>query len=413
MILKRKKKMERKLASIQKVIDVRPIFTKDGEPAESIEQITILGWRLVAKKGQFNVDDLAIYFETDSILHPNIPWFMEHASFMETKKWHVKVMKLNNMRVEDEDGDFLPVISQGLALPIEILHNITYLVHNEKTYDDYVLNTLNDPTRDNAEPIEVLSMLNLKVNRGEIENGIRNRIIQSLFVEGCDVTDFLNVTKYEPPIKFKDGDMAGNFPMFIPKTDEPRIQSVPEVINEFKGRHYAITLKYDGTSLTAWYDSESLHVASRNFERKNDGNVYWQMALKYKLDEILANNPNYAIQGEVVGENIQGNLLGIKGLGLYIFNIFNIESGAYMSLPEQIKFCEDNKLNHVEVLETGSNFNYTLEELEAKAKGVYDGTTNPREGIVVRGLYNQYSKWLLGRYSFKVISTDYLLKKGE
>src|SRR5688572_23738106 len=123
--------MERKLASIQKVVDVRPIYTKDGEPAENIEQITILGWRLVAKKGQFKVDDLAIYFETDSIFHPSIPWVMEHANFMETKKWHVKVMKLNNMRVIDEDGDSVPVVSQGLALPIDILHNITYLVHNE------------------------------------------------------------------------------------------------------------------------------------------------------------------------------------------------------------------------------------------------------------------------------------------
>lgn len=404
--------MERKLASLQVVKSIEPIYVGD-DLAENIEQITVLGWRLVAKKGQFKVGDLAIYFETDSILEPTLEWVKKHASFMEAKKWHVKVMKLNKMRVLDEDNDFIPVVSQGLALPMDLLFDLRYPEHDENSYDNYIQQTLGDPKNDNATPIDVLSMLNHKGLKNDIEAGIWKRIVDGLFYEGVDLTTYLRVEKYEPPVKFKDGAQAGNFPMFIPKTDEPRVQSVPEVINEFKGRHYAITLKYDGTSLTAWYDNDGLHVASRNFERKNDGNVYWKMAEKYNFENILVDNANLAIQGEVVGESIQGNLLGIKGLDFYVFNIFNIDTGTYLTLPDSVTFCEQHGLKHVEVLETGSNFQYTLEELEEKAKGFYDGTTNPREGIVVRGLFNQYSKWLLGRFSFKVISTDYLLKKGE
>ena len=55
--------MERKLASIQKVLDLQPI-----EGADVIEVATINGWKLVVKKGEFEVGDLAVYFEIDSFL---------------------------------------------------------------------------------------------------------------------------------------------------------------------------------------------------------------------------------------------------------------------------------------------------------------------------------------------------------
>ena len=50
------------------------------------------------------------------------------------------------------------------------------------------------------------------------------------------------------------GDCRGNFPSFIPKTDEMRVQSVPEVLDEIHGLPYVITLKYDGTSSTFCID---------------------------------------------------------------------------------------------------------------------------------------------------------------
>jgi len=355
--------MERKLASIQRVLSVVPIETKDGVPADNIQEITVLGWKLVAKKGQFKVGDLCVYFELDSTLDPNLEWVQHNALFLTKSNFRIKTMKLNNMRVLDTDGDLVPVISQGLALPLDILENLC----------------------DN-----------------------------SVLEEGQDVTQILGVTKYEAPIKFFAGDMAGSFPAFIPKTDETRIQSVPDVLKELSNKPYYITLKVDGSSLTAWWDSENgLRVASRNFERKNDGNVYWQAALRYKLDEVLKDKPNIAIQGEVVGKSIQGNLLGIEDIDLYVFNIFNIETGQYFDMYEMVEFCSNNNLQMVEILEVGVNFSYTLPELEEYCKGNYDFTTNPREGIVVRSTKNMYSKWLLGRLSFKCINVDYLLMKGE
>jgi RNA ligase (TIGR02306 family) len=55
--------MERKLASIQRIINLTPI---DG--ADAIETATILGWSVVVKKGEFKIGDLCVYFEIDSLL---------------------------------------------------------------------------------------------------------------------------------------------------------------------------------------------------------------------------------------------------------------------------------------------------------------------------------------------------------
>jgi hypothetical protein len=47
------------------------------------------------------------------------------------------------------------------------------------------------------------------------------------------------------------------------------------------------------------------------------------------------------------------------------------------------------------------------------AKGIYPGTTNRREGIVVCPTTEIYSPTLQGRLSFKVVNNEYLLKDEE
>ena len=59
----------RKLASIQTIKALEPI-----EGADAIEKATVLGWQLVVKKGEFNVGDMAVYCEIDSLM-PDKPEF--------------------------------------------------------------------------------------------------------------------------------------------------------------------------------------------------------------------------------------------------------------------------------------------------------------------------------------------------
>lgn len=67
---------------------------------------------------------------------------------------------------------------------------------------------------------------------------------------GDDLTDLCGVVKYEPPMDFSNGDRAAGFPAFVPKTDEMRIQSTIEVLDELRGKAVYIALKCDGTSAT-------------------------------------------------------------------------------------------------------------------------------------------------------------------
>ncbi len=87
--------MERKLASIQMIEEIAPI-----EDADRIEMVRVLGWRCVARKGEFQAGDRCVYFEIDSVL-PDEPWcsFLGDDHRIRTRR-------------------FRGQISQGLALPV-------------------------------------------------------------------------------------------------------------------------------------------------------------------------------------------------------------------------------------------------------------------------------------------------------
>ena len=53
----------RKLATIQKIADVKPI-----DRADAIELVLIKGWQCIAKKGEFKKGDMCIFYEVDSYL---------------------------------------------------------------------------------------------------------------------------------------------------------------------------------------------------------------------------------------------------------------------------------------------------------------------------------------------------------
>lgn len=89
----------RKLASIQKIKSLEAI-----EGADAIEKAAVLGWQLVVKKGEFQVGDLAVYCEIDSLM-PDVPMF----EFLKTRKMRIRTVKLRGQ------------LSQGICFPLDIL----------------------------------------------------------------------------------------------------------------------------------------------------------------------------------------------------------------------------------------------------------------------------------------------------
>lgn len=262
----------RKLASVQKVIELSPI-----EGADRIVEARVMGWRTIVKKDEFRVGDYCLFFEVDSIL-PDAPW----SEFMRSKKFRIKTMKMKR------------VLSQGLALPLRIF------------------------------PEEVQNQIELS--------------------EGFDCSNILGVTKFEPPIvDFVGGfvDQAGPFPTHVPRTDEDRIQSNMQLLEYITGQPYAITVKIDGSSLTATYDpDDNFLVCSRNFVLKNVPDRLSRHAVvanKYQLSDKLKGT-SLAIQGELVGPGVQTNCLRLTEHELLIFNVFDWKERRYFNHREVVDF---------------------------------------------------------------------------
>jgi RNA ligase (TIGR02306 family) len=321
--------------------------------ADAILLAKVLGWELVVKKTEFQVGDRCVFFEIDSVL-PIAQW-NDHLRKEPNKPLRIKTIRLRGQ------------LSQGLAMPLSII-----------------------PT-------------------GEYEIG-------------TDVTTLVGVTKYEPVVPAHLSGMAkGNFPAFLHKTDETRLQSEPKVLDEAisKGLVLVGTLKMDGTSFTAYRRDDEFGVCSRNLDLKEtEGNAHWRMARKLKLEEILRSEPhNLSIQGEIVGPSIQANRLGLSESKLYLFNLFDIDTGKYLSHTELSAFAEKHMLNMVPTvyrLDFGGvvgprDVNHLLNIANNLN---YDNGT-PAEGIVWRSMCETYSDVLKGRMSFKTISNRFLEKYKE
>lgn len=331
---------ERKLASVVKILDIQPIVG-----ADAIVVATVKGWKVVVKKNEFNVGDLAVYYEIDSFL-PVMPQFeFLRARCFKKMANGQEGFRLKTVRLRGQ-------ISQGLLTPLP------------------------------------WSLPNLK--------------------EGDDLTVALNVVKYEAggPAQLS-GEVKGWFPYFIPKTDEERIQNyASDCMIDLRGQNAYVTEKLDGSSFTAYFRNGEFGVCSRNLELKpSEGNAFWQAANELQMPGKLTElRKNIALQGELVGPGIQGNLYGLAKRTVFFFTGYYIDEGRRMTVSELKDTLETLKLNMVPVMEWA----YVLpaEALVDNMLAYADGKSmlNPnadREGVVVRGLTENFS--------FKAISNNYLL----
>lgn len=377
---------ERKLASIQKVID-----KKDIPGADNIELVYVLGWQCVARKNEFAIGDLCVYFEIDSLLPTH-----EVFSFMAPRKYRVKTVKL------------MKQVSQGLALPISIMDNFKHkkkLVEGvDVTQDIGVIKY--DPRPQNSNP----------------RTSNKNRSPVMRFLMGF--APFRILYKFVMPKKSK-----GNFPDFIPKTNEVRLQSEPHILVKCRGKRAYCTEKLDGSSATFFYNfdlvgkkfgifeidpGDGFGVCSRNLRLlHNDNSIWWRVAIQQNMRTKLETickilNKSLAIQGEIIGPNVQSNKYNLKGLDFYCFNIYDISDKRYLSLEEKENICKDIDIKTVPIVRENiiitktKDVNWFLEVAD-RVSSINNAIA---EGIVTRLKEDDST-------SFKVINSKWLLKHKE
>jgi len=222
----------RALAVITRIKSISPIAG-----ADRIELVTFTtnGWQCIAGKGEFTVGVLCVFFEIDAFLPKEDRYAVLEGRSNKVMKgregYRIKSIKLKQ------------VLSQGFAMPL-----------STKNFPELYQNNVN-----------------------------RNVDIE----EGADVTEILGVKLYQAPVLggfgFNIGKCAGGFPThLVPKTDEPRIQSLKQQdIFRFLSHPFAITEKVDGTSSTyihhisqtcdldgSTQDVHKFYVCSRNLSIK-------------------------------------------------------------------------------------------------------------------------------------------------
>jgi RNA ligase (TIGR02306 family) len=346
--------IKRKLASIQKIAEIKPI-----EGADAIEAVRVLGWWVVAKKGEFTVGDLVCYFEVDSWIPHELAPFLSKGK--EPREYNgVKGEKLRTIRLRGQ-------LSQGLIL------------------------SLRDP---------VIYKALLGTND---------------WYEGQDLTEILGIQKWEAPIPAQlSGKMKGNFPSWARKTDQERAQNLWDKIcaADNAGVRYEVTTKLDGSSMSVGISPDGEYtVCSRNLSLLTDqeGNSFVDVARKLDLESKLRElNRPLMISGELMGPGVQGNQEKFTEHQFFVFDIFDPRTGAYVTSKERLDLVDQLGLQHAPILETGVTLSelgiQTLDDLLAYAEGPSINAKH-REGVVFKSLD--------GSFSFKAISNAWLLKTGE
>jgi len=341
----------RKLATIRQVDAIKPI-----EGADAIELAVLGGWQTVVKKNEYRVGDRALYLEVDSWVPTELAPFLskgkEPREFNGVKGERLRTMKLRG------------ALSQGLLLNLDV----------------------------------ALPMTNS-------------------FQLGDDVTEFLGIQKWERPIPAQlAGQVRGNFPSQIPKTDQERCQNlVPEINAAIESKlRFEVTEKLEGSSMTVYRIQGEFGVCSRNLDLKRyENNTFWKVAIEEDIEvHMMAVDPywDFAIQGELIGPGIQGNIYGLSKPEFHVFDVYDIQGGRYLDPLSRQELISRMELKHVPVVGYYVELYDTLgisnvEQLLDFADGKSALVNTNREGLV----YKQID----GGMTFKTISNRYLLNSKE
>lgn len=404
----------RELAYLVYVDAIEPIEGKDR-----VEAAVIGGWKTMVKKGAFNPGDIGIYFEVDSKLP-------EKPEYEFTAKYHYKI----------KTQKFKQFYSQGLLMHPndigwEVVTNANNIVAVVEENGD--CHYVDDETRFLTKQLGVTYAVaedNKRKGSGPDKYAKMAKRHPNLFKK--KPVRWLMRRTWGKKLMFlffgKSKDKR-NWPQWVTKTDEERIQNMPWVFSDpdWHDATWFATEKIDGSSTTftikrgSGFNKDVYYVCSRNVcfdtpEKEGkcyyDTNIYTEMAEKYniqtKIKVMLHENNDLdfvTIQGETYGAGVQKRDYSIKDHDFMAFNvIFGYKDGTRKRLNprEMTDYLEPFAIPCVPIISGSFKLPDTCDELLKIAEGnsAVDGL--PREGIVFRDVN--------GERSFKAVSNPFLVK---
>jgi len=337
--------IERKLATIERIEEIRAI-----PEADKICAYRVKDWWVVDQVNKYEVGQRVIYVECDAWVPTAVAPFLSKGK--EPRVYEgIAGERLRTVRLKKQ-------LSQGLLLPIDVLpHSLGFVFGS---------------------------------------------------TVGEDVSNWLGIIKWEAPIPAQlAGQVRGNLPAGIIKTDQNRVQNIGKYLSEYYSYTFEKTEKLHGSSCTMYLDSnDEFHVCSRSLDLKPDeNNSFWKAAIKYNVEQKMREAPMHgiAIQGELIGEGINGNQYKTQ-LDFYVFDMFNVTTQQYAPSFNRQQIAAKLGLKHVPVIDTVMlDDSWPVEYMLEEAEGASQLNGSSREGIVWKCIQDPSISW-------KCISNAWLLK---
>jgi len=381
---------------------------------DRVESARIGGWRCIVPKGQFHVGSPGIYFEIDSRVPSDNPAF----AFLEKRNYKIKTQKMcksisQGLLMHADDFGW-KIIFDGTKTPYVYDGEKVHYADDETRFLTKILGVTYADDEDNARKAPSADKYKKMAQR-------HPNIFKKPWAR------WMMKREWGRKLMFmffgKKKDKKNGWPAWVSKTDEERIQNMPWILND-TGR-WIITEKIDGSSTTFTMKrgkrgKNEFYVCSRNvcFDSVDkpcyyDTNIYWEMAQKYdmynilsKLLEITPEAEWVTIQGETYGSGVQKRDYSSADHNFRAFNLIFSHCGRYGTLEMQT-LLEGLGVPCVPVV----NDDFYFDEIEgenkvdslldmATGKSAIDGL--PREGFVLRSVD--------GIKSFKAVSNSFLLK---
>lgn len=236
--------------------------------------------------------------------------------------------------------------------------------------------------------------------------------------EGQDVTAALGIVKYEPPADQTMGGDNEPDPGFMPTyTDIEGLRRWPDIL--YAGESVVWTEKTHGACSRYTYHNNRLWCGSHHgIKREDPKSMWWRLAAKYDLGEVLKAAPGIVFYGEAYG-SVQDLKYGAAPgeVKLAFFDAYAIAEGRYLDFEDFVRLTDRLDLPRVPILALGSWDPTLLGDAEselmqlAEGRSTFPGVQHVREGFVVKPMHERWDD-RVGRVCLKLAGQQFLLRKG-
>ena len=367
--------------------------------ADALDIATVLGdYPVIIKRDEYKEGDVAAYIPIDTI----VP---------DTDSFHFLCPKITE-KYEEVEGNEIVTKTRvlGPKFPVGSVPEKNRIIKAKKIRGIYSQGML----------VQVPYEWRMPSDYGHMLDGVP---LYDHELIGKSIVDLLALKKWEeeeeenlPGLKKTRGTNAEKAPQgwAIPHYDIDGIRKYIACLAE--GEEIVLTEKIHGSNAGFSHDGTRLWVKSRNFYKKQDEeDMWWDVALRYDLENKLSKFPGFVFFGEVYGQ-VKGfrydTVIENKQLMTKVrfFDVFDTKKMRYLDYDDRVKMITEAGLETVPELYRGPWLG--KEQMYPFAEGLTTlGGKHIREGWVLNTVKERYEPRLDSRMHVKLVGEAYNLQK--